>query len=47
MTTVAPDDAEGRLKEAYDWQAERLGAPTEFTTISMFRSTCAISSSAR
>jgi len=33
VTTVAPDDAEGRLKEAYDWQAERLGAPTEFTQL--------------
>jgi uncharacterized peroxidase-related enzyme len=33
VATVAPDDAEGRLKEAYDWQAQRLGAPTEFTQL--------------
>ena len=33
MATIAPDDADGRLKEAYDWQAERLGAPTEFTQL--------------
>jgi uncharacterized peroxidase-related enzyme len=33
VATVAPEDADGRLKEAYDWQAERLGAPTEFTQL--------------
>ncbi len=33
VATVAPEDAQGRLKEAYDWQAERLGAPTEFTQL--------------
>jgi uncharacterized peroxidase-related enzyme len=33
VATVAPEDAEGRLKEAYNWQAERLGAPTEFTQL--------------
>jgi uncharacterized peroxidase-related enzyme len=33
VATVAPEDAEGRLKEAYDWQAARLGAPTEFTQL--------------
>ena len=25
--------AEGRLKEAYDWQAQRLGEPTEYTQL--------------
>jgi uncharacterized peroxidase-related enzyme len=33
VATIAPEDAEGRLKEAYDWQAQRLGAPTEFTQL--------------
>lgn len=33
VATVAPEAAAGRLKEAYDWQAERLGAPTEFTQL--------------
>jgi uncharacterized peroxidase-related enzyme len=33
VDTIAPEDAEGRLKEAYDWQAQRLGAPTEFTQL--------------
>src|SRR5262249_57617403 len=33
VATVAPEDAEGVLKQAYDWQAERLGAPTEFTQL--------------
>jgi uncharacterized peroxidase-related enzyme len=33
VATVAPEDAEGRLKEAYDWQAQRLGAPTEYTQL--------------
>ena len=33
VATIPPDEAEGRLKEAYDWQAQRLGAPTEFTQL--------------
>jgi len=33
VTTIAPEDAEGRLKEAYDWQAQRLGEPTEYTQL--------------
>jgi uncharacterized peroxidase-related enzyme len=33
VATVAWEDAEGVLKEAYDWQAERLGEPTEFTML--------------
>jgi uncharacterized peroxidase-related enzyme len=31
--TVPVDEAEGRLKEAYDWQSKRLGKPTEFTML--------------
>ena len=33
IRTIAWADAEGLLKEAYDWQAERLGEPTEFTML--------------
>lgn len=33
IKTVAPEDAQGRLKEAYDWQAKRLGFPGEFTIL--------------
>lgn len=33
VDTVGPEDAEGRLKEAYDWQAQRLGEPTEYTQL--------------
>jgi uncharacterized peroxidase-related enzyme len=33
ISTVPPADASGRLKEAYDWQASRLGRPTEFTQL--------------
>ena len=33
VTTVAPEDADGLLKEAYDWQARRLGEPTEYTQL--------------
>ena len=33
VETIAWDDADGVLKEAYDWQAERLGEPTEFTML--------------
>ena len=31
VATVPPELAEGKLKEAYDWQAQRLGAPAEYT----------------
>ncbi len=30
---IAPDEATGRLAEAYGWQAQRLGRPTEFTQL--------------
>lgn len=33
VDTVHPRDATGLLKEAYDWQAARLGEPTEFTQL--------------
>jgi uncharacterized peroxidase-related enzyme len=33
IRTIPPEDAEGRLAEAYQWQAERLGRPTEFTQL--------------
>ena len=33
IQTVPWADAEGTLKEAYDWQAARLGEPTEFTQL--------------
>jgi uncharacterized peroxidase-related enzyme len=33
VATVAPEDAEGLLKEAYSWQARRLGEPTEYTQL--------------
>jgi uncharacterized peroxidase-related enzyme len=33
ITTIAPEDAEGRLAEAYAWQARSLGRPTEFTQL--------------
>src|ERR1700728_5505749 len=33
VATVAPEDADGALKEAYDWQARRLGEPTEYTQL--------------
>lgn len=33
VDTVAPGDATGTLAEAYDWQAARLGEPTEFTQL--------------
>jgi len=33
VDTVAPEDATGLLKEAYDWQAARLGEPTEYTQL--------------
>jgi uncharacterized peroxidase-related enzyme len=33
IRTIEPAEATGRLKEAYDWQASRLGQPTEFTQL--------------
>ena len=33
VATVAPEEADGLLKEAYDWQARRLGEPTEYTQL--------------
>jgi uncharacterized peroxidase-related enzyme len=33
IRTVEPEDAEGRLAEAYAWQAAKLGRPTEFTRL--------------
>ncbi len=33
VTTVAPEEADGLLKEAYDWQSRRLGEPTEYTQL--------------
>ncbi len=33
VATVPPELAEGKLKEAYDWQAQRLGAPAEYTQL--------------
>jgi uncharacterized peroxidase-related enzyme len=33
IETVAPEDAQGRLAEAYQWQARKLGRPTEFTQL--------------
>src|ERR1700736_4360613 len=33
IRTVEPEDADGRLAEAYEWQARKLGRPTEFTQL--------------
>jgi uncharacterized peroxidase-related enzyme len=33
IRTVPIEEAAGRLKEAYDWQAKRFGRPTEFTLL--------------
>ena len=33
VTTVAPEQADGLLKEAYDWQAKSIGEPTEYTQL--------------
>src|SRR5712691_7350085 len=33
IRTVEPEDATGRLAEAYQWQAHKLGRPTEFTQL--------------
>jgi uncharacterized peroxidase-related enzyme len=33
IRTVPWSDASGALKDAYDWQAKRLGAPTDYTQL--------------
>jgi len=33
VATIPPEVAVGTLKEAYDWQARRLGEPTEYTQL--------------
>src|SRR5438128_1389893 len=33
IKTVPYEEATGELKEAYDWQAQSLGEPTEFTRL--------------
>jgi len=33
IRTIEPEDAHGRLAEAYAWQAHKLGRPTEFTQL--------------
>jgi uncharacterized peroxidase-related enzyme len=33
IETIAHEDAEGVLREAYDWQARKLGEPTTFTQL--------------
>jgi uncharacterized peroxidase-related enzyme len=33
IETVDPEDATGVLREAYDWQARKLGAPAAFTRL--------------
>src|SRR3982074_1921324 len=33
IRTVEPEDADGRLAEAYQWQERKLGRPTEFTQL--------------
>ena len=33
IRTISWEDAEGVLKDAYDWQAEKLGQPAEFTQL--------------
>jgi uncharacterized peroxidase-related enzyme len=33
IETVAPEDAAGVLREAYDWQAHKLGEPAAFTRL--------------
>jgi uncharacterized peroxidase-related enzyme len=33
IRTIANAEADGMLKEAYDWQAKRLGEPTEYTML--------------
>src|SRR5947207_12726774 len=33
IRTIEPEDADGRLAEAYGWQSHKLGRPTEFTQL--------------
>src|SRR5437870_13434069 len=33
IKTIPYEEATGELKEAYDWQAQALGEPTEFTRL--------------
>jgi uncharacterized peroxidase-related enzyme len=33
IRTIDPEDADGRLAEAYAWQSQKLGRPTEFTQL--------------
>ncbi len=33
IRTIEPEDADGRLAEAYAWQSRKLGRPTEFTQL--------------
>jgi len=33
IRTIEPEDAAGRLAEAYAWQSRKLGRPTEFTQL--------------
>jgi uncharacterized peroxidase-related enzyme len=33
IRTIEPEDADGRLAEAYAWQSKKLGRPTEFTQL--------------
>ena len=33
IQTVPPEEAAGRLAEAYQWQSRKLGRPTEFTQL--------------
>jgi uncharacterized peroxidase-related enzyme len=33
IRTISPENADGRLAEAYGWQAHKLGRPTEFTQL--------------
>src|SRR5215207_2781623 len=33
IRTIDPEDADGRLAEAYQWQARKLGRPTQFTQL--------------
>lgn len=33
IETIAWDESEGELREAYDWQAKALGEPAEFTML--------------
>lgn len=33
VRTIPEEEATGRLKEAYDWQSQKMGHPTEFTLL--------------